>query len=122
MIPIRDGPLRPSTLRRRLLVLLIPLVTIMVPLFKIVPFLYTWRIRKRLWHWYDELKQLEHAIKESPAEREKHLTELAHIDDAVRGIPIPLQYSEQYYNLRAHIELVERRLMNHPAPTATATA
>lgn len=104
----------------RLLVLLIPLVTIMVPLFKIVPFLYTWRIRKRLWQWYDELKHLEHAIEEAPAERDKHIADLAHIDEAVRGIPIPLQYSEQYYTLRAHIEFVERRLTNHPAPAATA--
>ncbi|HTE15470.1 MAG TPA: TAXI family TRAP transporter solute-binding subunit, partial [Burkholderiales bacterium] len=46
----------------RLLVLLIPVVTILIPLFKIVPFLYTWRVRKRLWHWYRELKKLEGAI------------------------------------------------------------
>ena len=111
-----------AVLADRLLVLLIPLVTIMVPLFKIVPFLYTWRIRKRLWHWYDELKHLEHAIEESPTERDKHLAALTHIDDAVRGIPIPLQYSEQYYTLRAHIEYVQRRLMNQPVPTAATTS
>jgi TRAP transporter TAXI family solute receptor len=106
----------------RLLVMLIPLLTIMVPLIKIVPYLYTWRIRKRLWHWYNELKHLEHDIAALPAEREKHIAELARIDSAVHDIPVPLQYSEQYYTLRAHVEYVQRRLMNQPAPADAATS
>ncbi len=94
----------------RLLVLLIPVVTILLPLFKIVPFLYGWRIRKRLWHWYEELKKLELAIADAPPDREKHLKEITRIDDAVSGIPVPIEYSEQYYNLRSHVEYVRRRL------------
>ncbi len=94
----------------RLLVLLIPIVTILIPLIKIVPLIYGWRVRKRLWHWYDELKKLEQAMSDAPVEREKHLAEIARIDSAVSGIPIPLHYSEPYYNLRSHIEFVQRRL------------
>ena len=95
----------------RLLVLLIPIVTILIPLIKIVPLIYGWRVRKRLWHWYDELKKLEQAMSDAPVEREKHLAEIARIDSAVSGIPIPLHYSEPYYNLRSHIEFVQRRLV-----------
>ncbi len=99
-----------AVLMDRLLVLLIPVVTILIPLIKIVPMIYGWRIRKRLWHWYDELKKLEQAIADEPENRDKHQQEIERIDDAVSGIPLPLQYSEQHYNLRAHIEYVRRRM------------
>ncbi len=47
---------------------------------------------------------------DEPENHEKHQQELDLIEDAVSGIPLPLQYSEQHYNLRAHIEYVQRRL------------
>ena len=99
-----------AVLMDRLLVLLIPIVTILIPLIKIVPMVYGWRMHKRLWHWYDKLKKLEQAMADEPENHEKHQQELDLIEDAVSGIPLPLQYSEQYYNLRAHIEYVWRRL------------
>ena len=102
-----------AVLADRLLVLLIPILTILVPLIKIVPFLYTWRVRKRLWHWYEELKKLEQALSDAPGDKEKHLADINRIDDAVSDIPVPVEYSEQYYNLRAHVELVRRRLATH---------
>lgn len=104
-----------AVLMDRLLVLLIPVVTILLPLIKIVPMVYTWRIRKRLWHWYDELKQLERAMADEPAHHEKHRAQIARIDDAVSAIPVPIQYSEPYYNLRAHVEYVRRRLESQTA-------
>ncbi|MEQ1774744.1 MAG: TAXI family TRAP transporter solute-binding subunit [Burkholderiales bacterium] len=99
-----------AVLADRLLVLLIPIITILVPLIKIVPFLYTWRVRKRLWHWYDELKKLEQVMYDTPADQDKHLAEIDRIDEAVSDIPVPVEYSEQYYNLRSHVEFVRRRL------------
>lgn len=104
----------------RLLVLLIPIITIMIPLFKIVPMIYGWRVRKRLWHWYDELKKLEQAMSEEPANHDKHQAEIARIDEAVWTIPVPVEYSEQYYNLRAHVEYVQRRLDAHPVSATAA--
>lgn len=76
-----------AVLMERLLVLLIPIVAILIPLFKIVPMIYTWRMRRRLWRWYEQLKKLEHAMAEAPADHEKHIAELARIDDAVSAIP-----------------------------------
>ena len=87
--------------------------------------LFGWRIRKRLWHWSDELKKLEAAMSEAPQDHEKHLAEIDRIEDAVSGIPIPLEYSESYYNLHAHVEFVQRRLdlqgPSEPAPATEAT-
>ena len=95
----------------RLIVLLIPIVTILVPVFKFAPMLFGWRVNKRLWHWYDELKKLEIAMADAPQDHEKHVAEIERIEDAVSSIPIPLQYSEQHYNLRSHVDFVQRRLL-----------
>jgi hypothetical protein len=99
-----------AVLMDRLLVMLIPIVTVLVPLIKIVPMLYGWRVRKRLWHWYDELKKLEQAMFDEPSQHEKHVAAFEHIDQSISALPVPIQYSEQYYNLRAHAEYVQRRL------------
>jgi uncharacterized protein len=101
----------------RLIVLLIPLAALLIPVIKFVPSIYDWRIRKRIWPWYNELKKLEIAIADNPEDREKHLLEIQRIDDAVTSIPIPLNYSEPYYNLRSHVEYVQRRLESQPAET-----
>ncbi len=110
-----------AVLMDRLIVLLIPVVTILIPIVKFAPMIYGWRIRMRLWHWYDELKKLEVTMAEHPEERDKHLAEIERIDDAVTSIPLPLEYSEQQYNLRSHIEYVQRRLdaQDTTAPAAT---
>ena len=107
----------------RLVVLLIPVVTILVPLIKIVPMIYSWRIRKRLWYWYEALKKLELDMSDNPADHATHLAEMARIDEAVWAIPVPVEYSDQYYNLRAHAEYVQRRLESQGAvPAASSTA
>jgi TRAP-type uncharacterized transport system substrate-binding protein len=112
-----------AVLVERLLVLLIPVVTVLIPLIKIMPMVYTWRIRRRLWYWYEQLKRLEHAMAEEPADHAKHQVEMLRIDNAVSGIPVPVHYSEPYYNLRAHIEYVQRRLeAQAAAPPVTAEA
>jgi TRAP transporter TAXI family solute receptor len=104
-----------AVLLERLIVFLVPLITIALPVMKFLPEVFDWRIKRRLWHWYEELKSLERAIGDKPGERAKHIAELKRIDDAVQDIPVPVKYAEQHYNLRAHIEYVQRRLAGQPA-------
>jgi TRAP transporter TAXI family solute receptor len=108
-----------AVLMDRLMVLLIPVIAILLPLIKIMPFLYTWRVRRRLWHWYDELKKVEIAMADVPEDREKYLKQIEDIDDAVSGIPVPIEYSEHYYQLRSHVEFVRRRLNTQTAAAPT---
>ena len=44
------------------LLLIIPMLTIVFPLMKLVPILYTWSIRRRLLYWYHQLKLLERSL------------------------------------------------------------
>lgn len=101
-----------ATLLDRLLVLLIPLIAILIPVTRIVPALYAWRIKRRVYRWYGELSFLETQIRreESPEERAQHLKKLEWIEDRVNSIRLPLAFAEHLYVLREHIDLVRRRL------------
>lgn len=94
------------------ILLLIPALTILYPIIKIIPMLYTWTVRQRLLYWYRQLKGLEakldkpHTIEEVA----RQLDEVERIDGVVRRIRVPLHFTDQIYDLRGHIEFVRRRL------------
>ena len=95
----------------RMLIMAVPIATILLPLLKIVPMVYQWRIRSRLLYWYGQLKSLERRMGRIPAaaEVEQYRAEIDRIDHAVSLIPVPLHYSDQHYELRAAIDLVRQR-------------
>jgi hypothetical protein len=99
-----------AVLADRLLLLLLPLLTVLLPLMKFAPMIYGWRIRRRMVHWYAELKALELHMKEAPADKDAHRAELARIEEDVMRLPIPAGFSDQHYELRANIDFVRRRL------------
>ena len=96
----------------RMFILLLPIATILIPVFKLAPWLYQYRIRNRILRRFDALKKLEHRIMlDKKKENNKlYLDELEKIDDAVSHILVPLQYMDQYYDLRSAIDLVRQRL------------
>lgn len=102
--------------------LLIPALTILYPLFKLLPILYTWSVRQRLLYWYRQLKGVE-ADLDRPHSAEEiavQLAEVEKIDRVVRRIRVPLHFTDQLYDLRAHIDLVRRRLMEETGPLRQA--
>jgi len=83
-----------------------------VPVTRIVPALYSWRVRSRIYRWYGALISIERAMmKESaPEQRETILARLDEIEDSVNGIKTPLSFADQLYVLREHIGWVRHRL------------
>jgi TRAP-type uncharacterized transport system substrate-binding protein len=104
------------------ILLLIPLLSILVPAFKFLPWLYNWMQRRRLLYWYGQLKQLEGSItsRDNEAQIAERLAELDVIDAAVSRIKVPLHFSEPFYDLLAHIELVRNRLRPKSRPALKA--
>ena len=96
----------------------LPIATVLLPLIKIVPWLYRWRVRKRMFHWYAQLKSLERDIANDAqkAEAEFHKAEIERIDEAVSQIPIPLGFTDQFYDLRSAIALVRQRIIGRLLP------
>lgn len=111
-------PFWAATLIDRLIVLLIPLIAVLFPLFKILPALYAWRMRARIYKWYGELKFLEAEIEESPApRREEWLQQLDRLEEVANHIPTPLAYANQLYILKEHIGLVRGRVLDRTPST-----
>jgi TRAP transporter TAXI family solute receptor len=96
----------------RLLVLLIPIVAVLVPVVRLAPAVYAWRVKSRLYRWYGRLKEMELDLDDEqvPFDRQDALKRLDEIEQAVSHIRTPLAFSENLYNLRSHIELVRQRL------------
>ena len=96
----------------RLKILALPLLTLLLPLAKILPPTYRWRIRSRVYRWYRELLTVDRATAEdhSPESLTRARAELARIEREVRMIQVPLPYTDALYHLRHHIELIRTRL------------
>lgn len=96
----------------RMIILLVPIATIVFPLVKLGPWLYEWRVRRRLLYWYGQLKDLEHRIAADPngENLSQYKAEIEQINDAVSVIPVPLTFSDRFYELRAAVDLVRQRL------------
>lgn len=97
---------------QRMIIMLLPIATILVPAAKILPKVWQWRIRRRMLRWYDRLKSLESrvAVDRSVDKLEGYRSEIDHIEAAVHRIPVPFGFSDQLYELRAAVDLVRQRI------------
>ena len=108
----RHLPFWVALLIERFLVLLVPLITLLLPLGRIAPPLYTWRVRRKIYRWYKDLRRVEEqAISGvSVADRSGLLAELAALEREIGRLVVPLSHSESHYNLRLHVNFVRRFL------------
>ena len=110
---MRYLPFWPAVFIDRMIVMLIPLLALLLPLGKIMPPLYRWRIRSKIYRWYKELQEVDDAIHEqhlSLSELAQLSTELSQIENEVNKVKTPLSYADQVYNLLLHIDLVRKKL------------
>jgi TRAP-type uncharacterized transport system substrate-binding protein len=108
----RTLPFWIASLADRLLVIVVPLVVLLVPALRIVPGLYAWRVKSRIYRWYGSLIAIERSAlsEHSAAERASLIERLDAIEESVNGLKMPLAYADQFYVLREHIGFVRRRL------------
>jgi len=101
-----------ATVIERLAVLLLPFLAVVLPMFKILPFLIQWRNKSRVFKWYGELKFLETqvAANTEPAQLNRYFERLDEIEEGVNQTRIGASYADYIYNLRLHIDLVRNRL------------
>lgn len=101
----------------RLWVMLLPVIALLLPLFRIAPAIYSWRIRNRICRCYGALKFLENEIKqhatdlhEAPGVHDSYRQRLDAIEHEANSLKIPLAFSDLYYTLREHIRFVRENL------------
>ena len=88
------------------------ILAIMLPLSRIVPPLYAFRVRSRIFRGYAQLRDIEARI-ENTGDGVKSgvlLNELNSLERRAEKITVPLSYTNELYALRANIQLVRRKL------------
>jgi TRAP transporter TAXI family solute receptor len=105
-------PFWTANLVDRMIIMLVPLLTILVPLVKIMPPTYRWQVRRKIYRWYHELHaiDIQHPDQAPAAELAELLQRLDAIEEEVRKVKVPLSYSDELYNLRLHIGMLRNRL------------
>ncbi len=115
---MRYLPFWAATLVDRLWVMLLPLIGLSIPLVKLMPPLYKWRIRRRLLKLYADLHEIDpqrHAVT-SDADRDARLRSIEKLDVDSVGVVVPKSYSDDVYKLRRDIDLVRRKLSGQIIP------
>jgi TRAP transporter TAXI family solute receptor len=100
-------PFWAATLADRIKVLVLPLL-VLVPLARLVPPAYRWRIRSKIIRKYRDIVDIDLALarRPSPAECDQLLARLDRIEEDIRSLRVPLTYADAHYHLRLHLDLV----------------
>jgi TRAP-type uncharacterized transport system substrate-binding protein len=101
-----------ASLVDRTLILLVPIVVLLIPGLKIVPWLYRWRLSGRIYRRYAELMALEREAfaKTTPEQRAELLKRLDEIEERVITGKLPGSVAGEVYILREHIGFVRNQL------------
>jgi hypothetical protein len=111
----RHLPFWAANLIDRMWVVMGLLLAAVIPLSKILPPLYQYRIRRRILKSYVVLRLIEDkAEKISPDDntiRQHLVADLRHLEARAERINVPAAYANELYSLRSNIQLVRKKLL-----------
>ncbi|MCJ0762337.1 TAXI family TRAP transporter solute-binding subunit [Variovorax terrae] len=87
------------------------IIAVLLPLSRIVPPLYQFRIRSRVFRWYAQLRDIEHRLEAGTGDPQDLLRELNNLESRAGHINVPLSYADELYALRNNIHLVRKKLL-----------
>lgn len=111
-------PFWASNLLERMWLVIGGLIVLLLPLSRVVPPLYTYRVRQRVFRWYARLREVEARMEEGDADATELLNELDELDRVASQITVPLAHAEEVYALRSNIEKTRRRLLGRGSAPA----
>lgn len=116
---MRDGipllqrylPFSYANLMERMWLALGIIIAVLLPLSRIVPPLYEFRIRSRVFRWYGQLRVIEDRAASGTEPVAVLVDELNRLEARVGKISVPLSYADELYALRNHIDLARQKLL-----------
>ena len=90
----------------RFIVVAIPLLIISIPFIRSIPAIYRWRMRRKIYRWYGELRVIENAARRHIGDTAAHAKRLDWLEGRVNRLRVPHAYSAELYILIGHIQLV----------------
>lgn len=108
----RTLPFWLASIGDRTLVLLLPVAVLLFPAMRLIPAIYAWRVRSRIYRFYGSLIAIERgAMADTTDEERKRLfAELDQIEGTLNRLRMPLAYADAFYVLREHVGFVRSRL------------
>lgn len=103
-------PFALANLIDRMWVALLSIIALLIPLGRIVPPLYEFRVRSRIFRWYRDLRGIEQELASKTTPRAELLAALERLEAKAERITVPLSYTDELYALRSHIGMVRERL------------
>jgi len=100
----------------KLAILLIPILGVFYPMTRLLPRMYDWAMRSKVFSLYGELRLLDDAIRDARAAGRDTGDMVARLDQLERQanhLKMPAAYASMLYLLRNHIELVRESLKKH---------
>ena len=114
-------PFWASNLVERMWLVLGGLLVLMLPLSRVIPPLYQFRVRRRVFRWYARLRDIEGKVDAKTGDRDTLLKELDELDRVVNKVAVPLSYADELYALRNNIYAVRKRVLAGTAKGDTAS-
>lgn len=106
----------------RMILILVPAVVVLIPLLRIIPSLYFWWNRRKLYKSYEDLKNLEMEMAEdfTPGRVMDYKKSLDRIEAFVNEIHVPLALFKEVYTLEEHVDLIRNKLARLTQETKNA--
>jgi NMT1-like family len=104
-------PFSLANLMERMWLALGIIIAILLPLSRIIPPLYEFRIRSRVFRWYGQLREIENRLGSETGTAQALVAELDQMEERVGKISVPLSYTDELYALRNHIQLVRGKML-----------
>jgi TRAP transporter TAXI family solute receptor len=97
----------------RMKIMLLPLLGLLLPLIRYLPPFYTWRMRSRIFRWYDVLMDIDYEMLHGDIieRKDEFMSRLNEVELHVSEISVPRGYSRELYDMRIHIEMLRRKLL-----------
>ncbi|TKC87965.1 C4-dicarboxylate ABC transporter substrate-binding protein [Trinickia terrae] len=108
----RNLPFWLATVTDRMLFLLLPVAVLLIPGLRLIPALFRWRVRSRIYRYYGALIAIERSVMSDTTadERQKLIAELDKIEESLNHLRMPLAYADGFYVLREHVNFVRAHL------------
>ncbi len=111
-----------ANLVERMWLVLGVLLAAMLPLSRVVPPLYQFRVRSRVFRWYGRLREIEDQFEVGGLPPQELLAQLGKLEAQVEKVSVPLSYADELYALRHHIQIVRQKVAGPvsgaPGPSA----
>lgn len=110
-------PFWAATMSERLFILLLPLLTLLIPLVRVAPPAYRWQVRRRIYRWYADLMRIEDELRRARTfgDRRESLEQLDELQGQIGRVQVPLSFTDDLFHLRHHVDFVKKLFSRNSA-------